>query len=417
MAINGKVTIKAFAVASGFPPSPTVTFTYRYDPNFAKLTGKDSIPAVISEMSLSEKISLLGGSTSIPLSGAAGATQKIERLGIPATSLSNGPAGLKINANPKGYPMHWPNEAARAATWNTKLLDQMGSAWGQEMFYFGSDLLLATCLNIQRHPLGGRNFEYYSEDPYLTGKVAAAEINGIQSQGVGATIKHLFAYDQETNRMNLPVQLSTRAAREIYLPGYEIAIKESNPWAMMTSYNSTNGVATAQNPELIAQIVRGEWGFDGISMTDWGGYGNLLYWPATQAGSNAYSGLVKAGNDLCMNTGSATDVKAGLDAGFITQADIDACVQRILEFVVKTPAFKGNSKSSAPDTDKNMDLAVDVAVEAMTLLKNEKVNEISALPIKSSEVTMIGTTASALFRGGKGSGGCQSRHEPNVGTP
>ena len=300
--------------------------------------------------------------------------------------------------------MHWPNEAARAATWNTKLLDQMGSAWGQEMFYFGSDLLLATCLNIQRHPLGGRNFEYYSEDPYLTGKVAAAEINGIQSQGVGATIKHLFAYDQETNRMNLPVQLSTRAAREIYLPGYEIAIKESNPWAMMTSYNSTNGVATAQNPELIAQIVRGEWGFDGISMTDWGGYGNLLYWPATQAGSNAYSGLVKAGNDLCMNTGSATDVKAGLDAGFITQADIDACVQRILEFVVKTPAFKGNSKSSAPDTDKNMDLAVDVAVEAMTLLKNEKVNEISALPIKSSEVTMIGTTASALFRGGKGSG-------------
>ena len=187
-----------------------------------------------------------------------------------------------------------------AATWNRELIEEVGTAIGDEVKQYGADVLLAPALNIHRHPLLGRTFEYFSEDPVVSGKVTAALVNGIQSNGVGATLKHFAFNNQETNRGNNNAKMSDRTAREIYLKGFEIAVKESNPWAIMTSYNRINGVHTAESYPLLEGILRGEWKFEGAVMTDWGG------------GKDAVA-MVKAGNDLLM-PGNARQRQAIIDA-------------------------------------------------------------------------------------------------------
>ena len=258
--------------------------------NKTPMFGKVSIDKIIKELTLEEKADLLVGThafwgdTIDPaiqevkafLPGCAGTTTPIARLGIPGIQLPDGPAGLRINPTREGdektyYCTAYPVATMLATTWNRELIEEVGIAIGDEVKQYGADVLLAPALNIHRHPLLGRTFEYFSEDPVVSGKVTASLVNGIQSNGVGATLKHFAFNNQETNRGNNDARMSDRTAREIYLKGFEIAVKESDPWAIMTSYNRINGPHTAESYELLEGILRGEWNYQGAVMTDWGG--------------------------------------------------------------------------------------------------------------------------------------------------
>ncbi|NOV04232.1 glycoside hydrolase family 3 N-terminal domain-containing protein [Paenibacillus planticolens] len=417
IAAGNTVTIKAIASGGAFTSSTAASFTYTIDPSLVLLTNEASIPAVVAEMTNQEKADMVsgGGSTS-KLPGAAGAIKGVTRLGIPVTVNTDGPSGIRITALPSGvvdsqgnqttrYATQWPNGSARASTWNTTLEEQLGTAFGKEIHYFGSDILLAPGMNLHRSALNGRNFEYFSEDPVLTGNIAAAEVNGIQSQGVGTTIKHFAANNQETNRSNGLTTVSKRGLREMELRSFEIAVKKSQPWAIMTSYNQINGISAASHYDLLTTVTRNEWGFKGYFMTDWGGQGNASYWPA-QTGNNANSSNLKAGLDLSMSSGNAANVLTGLSSGFVSQADLDASVTRLLQFIIKTPTFKGDLPSTEPNiyAAQNDAIAFQASVESMVILKNNIVNNKSALPIANGNITVIGNASTNMVTGGAGSG-------------
>ena len=237
--------------------------------------GKDSVQRIVKSMTLEEKASLLvglsmedyGGEGSVAghtlryIPGSAGTTAPMPRYGIPPTVMADGPAGLRIDPVRKGdsltyYCTAFPVGTMLASTWNTKLIEQVGSAIGNEVLEYGCDVILGPGMNIHRNPLCGRNFEYYSEDPLLSGKCGAAMVRGIQSQGVGASIKHFAANNQEGLRLQNDAHVSQRALREIYLRGFEIAVREGKPWTVMSSYNRLNGSYTQENRELLTTVLR-----------------------------------------------------------------------------------------------------------------------------------------------------------------
>ena len=370
----------------------------------------DNVDEVLKAMTLEEKAMLVvGGNRQIAstdnngmigghakrVPGAAGTTQAIPRLGIPSTVLTDGPAGVRINPKRDNDPNTYyctgfPVGTALACTWNTQLVEEVGKCIGNEVLEYGCDVLLAPGMNIHRSPLCGRNFEYYSEDPLVTGKIAAAYVRGVQSQGVGTSVKHYAGNSQETNRMGVDEVMSQRALREIYLKGFEIAVRESAPWTVMSSYNRLNGPFTQENRELLTTILRDEWGFDGIVMTDWTGLRNT-------------AAQIQAGNDL-MEPGADSQIKDIIDkvkSGVLAESDLDICVKRILQYLVKTPAFRSYSYSNKPDLKAHADVTRRSATEGMVLLKNEG----ETLPMSATKtVSVFGITSYDFIAGGTGSG-------------
>ena len=336
------------------------------------------------------------GATKNLVPGAAGTTYPLDSLGIPAVVLADGPAGLRIDATREGdsatyYCTHFPIGTLLASTWNTKLIGEVGKAIGEEVKEYGADVLLAPALNIMRHPLCGRNFEYYSEDPVVAGKTAAAYISGVQKNDVGTSIKHFAANNQETNRMNNDARMSQRALREIYLKGFEIAIKEAKPWTVMTSYNYINDTYTSESKDLVETILRDEWGYEGTVMTDWfgGKDGAKQMW---------------AGNDM-LQPGKAEQfdsIVAGVKSGKLAEADLDRSVSRTLSLVERSPRFQGYQYSNKPDLEGHAKITRQSAAEGMVLMKNSP----GVLPFAETvkNVALYGVTSYDFIAGGTGSG-------------
>ena len=341
--------------------------------------------------------------------GAAGRTHAVRRLGIPSLTVSDGPAGVRIDPIRRGtggrpdssrtyYATAFPVGTLLASSWDTALVRRVGAAFGEEVRDYGIDVLLGPGMNIHRNPLGGRNFEYYSEDPVVSGRTAAAIVNGIQSAGVGTSIKHFVANNQEFNRNQMNSAVGERALREIYLRGFQIAVREAQPWTVMSSYNLVNGTHTAERHDLLTDILRGEWGFRGLVMSDWFG------------GTDPVA-MLAAGNDLLMpGTGAqAQAVMAALASGRLTRAQLDTNVTRVLELVLKSPTFRGVAASGRPDLAAHAGVARRAAAESMVLLRNEargaSPNARRALPLAAgSAVAVFGTTSYNPIAGGTGSG-------------
>lgn len=374
--------------------------------------GKSPVEDVIKAMTIEEKVDLLVGPWYISnenngknatvgiqgdlVPGTAGQTYAIPRLGIPATVMADGPAGVRIDAVRENdshtyYTTHFPVETLLASTWDTSLVHRMGQTMGDEAKRYGVDVILAPATNIHRNPLNGRNYEYYSEDPLLSGEMASAMINGIQSQGVGTSLKHFALNNQEINRRGMDVIVSPRTFREIYLKPFEIAVKKAQPWTVMSSYNKVNGTYAAERSDLLTTILRHEWGFEGMVVSDW------------FAGTNAVWSM-EAGNDLLMPgiSSQRKDIMAAINKGTLSLDIIDRNVRHLLEYILRTPRFQGYKPTNNPDLKAHTAFIRTSAAEGMVLLKNDG----GTLPLdkKITNPAVLGFTSYDLMAGGTGSG-------------
>ncbi len=275
----------------------------------------------VAQFTLDELMYIVGGQakTGVCNTGSFGG---VSRLDVPFIPTADGPAGLRLEPETGIPTTAWPCATLLACSWNTELIYKVGAAGGAEVRENNLGVWLAPALNIHRDPLCGRNFEYYSEDPLVAGKCAAAAIRGIQSQKVAVSMKHFACNNKEANRYDIDSRISERALREIYLKGFEIAVKEADPWTVMSSYNRINGQHTSESYELLTEILRNEWGFKGMVVTDWGVKND----PVKE---------VKAGNDMKMHCGYPEDLKAAYDKGELTRAELELCTKRILEMFMK----------------------------------------------------------------------------------
>lgn len=378
----------------------------------SRLSVEDKVNLLIGtgmpEVELLKRINPVVGSTNYLVAGCAGTTTPLDKHRIPAIVMTDGPAGVRISPTREGsdksyHATNFPTGISLACSWDTGLVRQIGEVIGNEAREYGSDVQLAPAINIMRNPLCGRNYEYYSEDPYLTGKIAAAYITGIQKNGVAASLKHFAANNNETNRMEINAEVSQRALREIYLRGFEIAIKESKPATVMSSYNKLNGIYTSANYELLTTILRDEWGYNGTVMTDWfGGY----------AGYKAFRGeyksvtleQIRAGNDLLMPgiTPQKQELLAGIQSGKLRMEDVDTAVRRILTLLFRSHRMNKYAYSDAPDLKKHAQVARQAACGGMVLLKND--NRTLPLSADIKRPVLFGSGSYNFIAGGTGSG-------------
>ena len=364
----------------------------------------NNIDEVVNAMTLEEKCHLVLGcgmhfNDEAKFPGTAGSTFGIARLGIPETYCADSQQGLRMDSKRAWdhndyYPTDFVASMTLASTWDREAAYKVGKGIGNEVKEFGLDWILSPSMNLIRNVLCGRNHEYYSEDPYLSGTIAAGYVRGVQSEGTAACPKHFIANNQETNRNNNISQISQRALREIYLKAFEIMIKESNPWTIMTSYNKLNGPYAVQNHELLTTIVRDEWGWKGMYVSDW------------NAGDDAVAAM-KAGNDM-LQPGQDRQYQAILAAaksGELSMDILNANVKRILEYVVKTHNFKGYKAGNNPNLKAHAQVVREVGADGIVLLKNNGI-----LPLAGKRVALFGCTSYDWISGGSGFGGTSVGH-------
>jgi len=340
---------------------------------------------IISQMTLEEKAGLCSGLDSWH-------TKPVERLGIPSIRVSDGPHGLrKVTTEEDGRrgsvpAICFPTGSALAASWNRELLKKIGKALGEECQAEDISIILGPAVNIKRSPLCGRNFEYYSEDPYLSSEIATSFIEGVQEEGVGTSIKHFAANNQEHRRFSVNAVIDERALREIYLASFEGAIKKAKPWTVMCAYNAINGAFCSENEWLLTSILRDEWGFEGFVVSDWG------------AVNERVPGL-RSGLDLEMPSSNGINDKKIVEAvknGTLPEEVLDRAVERILRIIFM--AIENKKENVAYDKEQHHKLAREAAAECMVLLKNEE----NILPLKKdAKIAVIGALASnPRFQGG-----------------
>lgn len=348
----------------------------------------------------------------------SGVLNPVSGLDIPAAKLVDGPAGIRIYPTRDGqegldpesgtfYATAFPTGTVLASTWNPDLVKEVGKASGNEAKEYGVDFWLAPGLNIQRNPLNGRNFEYFSEDPLISGTMAAAVVEGAQSEGIGTTIKHFAGNNSETNRRIVNDVVTPRAFREIYLRGFEYAVEKSQPWALMTSYNSINGVNAGERPDLITNILRDEWGFKGFAMSDW--------WSGWDPVA-----MLKTGVDI-IQPGGAWRITQGADwlpllkdayaNKQLSDETISQNAIRALTQMLKAPTGQKYPYSNSPDLYAHAQIAKQAAEEGIILLKNDS----SALPVaRTSTIASFGVGQINTFKGGTGSGDVHSSYVKSI---
>ncbi len=387
------------------------------------------VERVLSKLSLEQKARLIVGTTasesapSHSTPGAAGWTYSIAEYGVPGLNLADGPVGPRINPMPwivtrtvyddNGLPTdvvtgaegadttlsQWctafPSTTALAATFDTGAARAQGETMGAECAAYGIDVLLSPGTNIMRNPLCGRNFEYFSEDPVLTGALATELVKGVQSKGVGTSLKHFVANNQQTGKKYNDARISQRALREIYLRAFEKVVREAKPWTLMTSYNKIAGEYTQTNQELLQTLLRDEWGYDGLVVTDW-----TVYRP-TDSLIMARTGLIMPGSEKLVQ-----EVIEAVADGRVTEAQLDACVADVLRLVARSLSAKGWQRTT-PDLAAGAALSRQMGAEAMVLLKNND----ATLPLaKGSHVAVFGTGAYMSLAGGTGSSNVNKKY-------
>lgn len=370
------------------------------------LQHKEKIEEILKQLTLDEKISMIHGVELFKTGG-------VERLGIPPLVMSDGPMGVRHEFEPsqwktKGlsddYVTYLPCNSALASTWNRDLSYEMGSVLGAEARGRGKDVILAPGINIKRSPLCGRNFEYFSEDPFLTKEMAVPFIQGVQNWDVAACVKHYAVNNQETNRLWVDVEIDEEVLREIYLPAFYDAVKKGGSYTIMGAYNKVNGEHCCQGDFLLNKVLREEWDYDGVAISDWGAVHD------TDEVANSQLDIEMSVTDDFDDYFMANPLKEKILSGEISEECVDEKVRRILLLMFRLHMMDGDRKEGAYNTPKHRQIALDVASESVVLLKNN--NNLLPLDKKSlKKVLVVGENANAIHSNGGGSAEIKALYE------